>query len=220
MSTNGMRLSALALTIIASSFGPGDVLAAPLLPIHVDLSALAGATRPDPHFADYQWSVDDQSNLGAQLLVGRGRLGVGARGWTTTNVQSVEIPGVLSLDLDTRMVAAEAVLRFDLVQVAGWSLYGQGSGGWMRLSYGTEALQFVPSGSQEEIDVPLDPVDGWIGSAGVGTQYRLPIGVFVGALVDHHVFQMETAHRDGDLIVFQDESFGEWTARAELGWSF
>lgn len=212
---------ALAVTIAATtSSGLESAAAAPLAPVHVDLSVLAGATRPDSDLVEYQWGAEDQPNLGGQLLLSRGRLGFGARGWTTTNTQSVEIPQVLSIDVDTRILAAEGVLRLDLLQAAGWSLYAQGSGGWMRLSYGTEALQFVPSGASGEVDVPLDPIDGWIASGGLGTQYRLPIGVFLGALVDHHVFDLETAHRSGDLIVFEEESFAEWTARAELGFSF
>lgn len=212
-------------SLLVAVCGVASVLGAPapagaMTPGHVDLTVLAGFTQPDPKLVDYQWQEDAQPNIGGQILVGRGRFGLGARGWVTTNRQQVEIPGVLSADLDVRLVAAEAVLRLDLLSASGWSLFAQGAGGWMRLSYGTEALRFVPSGSQSEIEVPLDSVDGWIASGGLGTRYRLPVGIAIGAHVDRHVFDLEAAHRSGEVIVHDTETFGQWTARAELGWSF
>lgn len=217
-----IRTVALLAVLVGASLGtttnPSE--AAPLAPARVELSVLAGATRPDAHFGDYQWSLEDQPNLGAQLLLARGRLGLGARGWTTTNRQSVEIPAVLSADVDTRLLAAEGVLRLELLSFPTWSFYAQGSGGWLRLSYGTEALRFVPTGSTGEIEVPLDPIDGWVAAGGLGTQVRLPVGLFLGALLDRHVFELETAHRAGDVVDFGEESFAEWTLRGELGWSF
>lgn len=209
-----------ALVALGLALGSRPSVAAPLAPARLELSVLAGATRPDTRFGDYQWSLEDQPNLGAQLLVARGRLGVGARGWTTTNVQSVEIPAVLSVDVDTRLLAAEGLLRLDLLSLPTWALYAQGSGGWLRLSYGTEALRFVPSGASREVEVPLDPIDGWVAAGGLGTQVRFPAGLFIGALLDRHFFELETAHRAGDLIVFGEELFAEWSLRGELGWSF
>ncbi len=212
-------VSVLILTAFALLFG-AEAARAGLSPIDARFSVLAGATRTGEKLVEYQWLNEDRLNVGGQFLIGRGPVSVGARGWTTTGEQLLTVPGLATQSLETRLVAGEAVLRVDMLTLGGASLFAQGSGGRMRLSYGTELLRFTPTGSSEELEVALPPIDGWIGGGGVGLDYATPLGVSVGAVVDRSWFQMETAHRSGEEIVRTTESFGEWTVRAELGWGF
>ena len=43
------------------------------------VGALSGATRFDPHLADYQWRIDPRAAWGAQAIAGAGRVGAGLR---------------------------------------------------------------------------------------------------------------------------------------------
>jgi hypothetical protein len=40
----------------------------------------------------------------------------------------------------------------------------------------------------------------------------------VGFELDHRIFALETAHRDGSQIEMKREAFGDWSARLELAW--
>jgi hypothetical protein len=54
----------------------------------------------------------------------------------------------------------------------------------------------------------------------LGLALRRPLGgpTRLGIEVDHRVFNMQTAHRNGAQIEYERRTFGDWCARLELAW--
>ena len=188
-------------------------------PVWASIGVLGGVTGPDGDLGKYQWDPEAQTHWGVQAFVGLGRIALGLRGSTTGNKQSLEVPGTPAFSADVRLRSAEALLRLTALNVAGVELYGFGGGGRLRIEYAPDHWNVQIPGTNEVLAVDLNPIDGWIGTAGVGLRRGIFAGWGVGVEVDHHRFSLDTAHRLGDEVVTSEESFGEWTARAELSWS-
>ena len=57
------------------------------------VALLGGSTFIDPRLANYQWDTRPRAAWGAQALVGRGRVALGARAWRSQTVQVLDLPG-------------------------------------------------------------------------------------------------------------------------------
>lgn len=189
-------------------------------PVWVSIGVLGGVTQPDRDLQKYQWDPNAQSHWGGQGFVGLGRVALGLRGSITRNEQSLSVPGTDALRAKVTLRSGEALVRLSAVELLGFEVYGFAGGGRLRIDYTPGSLSLPIAGTGEVIEVDLESIDGWIGTAGAGVRRGLLGGWGVGLEVDHHRFSLDTAHRAGDVIVRTEESFGEWTGRAELSWSF
>ena len=196
--------------------GSGEVLGGPGRWLSVGL--LSGSTLLDGSLADYQWDTRPQAAWGAQALIGARRLGVGVRGWTTQTTQNVGLPGVES----------------PRVQATSWELVGQGrvatwwgtqvlataSAGRLHLAYDPDRITLEPVGPGVPINVDFEPVDEWIAGGGVALLWPVAGRWTTSIALDHRIFGMDTAHRNGDEIEFGRQTFGDWSARPELAWLY
>jgi hypothetical protein len=184
----------------------------------IDLSAgiLAGALQPDARAADHQWDVAPRAAWGAQALAGAGRWAGGARVWIADHEHELGLP-----DAPTARVRAsrwEAVGRRELLAFGGWRASATASAGLLRLAWRPDEVAAQSGGSGPAVVVALRPVHEWTGAAGVAVQRRLAARWALGAELEHGVYALDVARREGDDVVVRRERFGEWSARVELAW--
>jgi hypothetical protein len=170
-----------------------------------------GATGPDASLADYQWDVRQHPGWGAQAMVGAGRFAAGLRLWQFQTTQRIDLDdGTPSPAV--RSTSVELVGDGALAEAWGMRFSAMASVGRVHLGYHPDQLTIQSAGTE----VRLAPVDEWI--AGGGLKVRRPVAPAwnVGLEVDHRVFGLDTAHRNGAEIEHRRETFGEWSARFEL----
>lgn len=176
------------------------------------LGALTGTAQPDANLADYQWDTKPHLAWGGRALVGRGRGALGLRVWQTQTTQQMDLSGV-ALNPHVKSTRFEFVGQGRLAKLAGMEVLAIGSVGRMHLGYDPDQVTIDSGGSGGPIDVRFEPVNEWIGGGGlafarpVGTHWMIDLGV------EHEVFALDTAHRNGSEIEYRRESFHEWNAR-------
>jgi hypothetical protein len=178
----------------------------------LSLGLLAGTTQVDPRLADYQWDTTPRAAWGAQALVGTDRLAAGARLWRTQSRQTLDPTS--GDDARIGATTGELVGRVRLAGVLGTGLWGDASGGWMRLSYDPDRLTFDAGGTPVTVD--LQPIDTWTAGLGLAMERPLPGGWSAGLEAGHRWFELDAAHRNGHTIEVRRERVGDWTARAVL----
>jgi hypothetical protein len=149
-------------------------------------------------------------------MVGRGPLGAGVRYWETRARQWMGLAGASSPE-----VRASSLELVGQARIASWwnvDLLAIAGGGRLHLAWQPDRGVIQPAAGSP-IEVELDPIDTWIGGAGLGLRRSLVRGLEAGLEVDHRIYQLNTAHRDGDTIEERRETFGEWGARLGLGWT-
>jgi hypothetical protein len=180
-------------------------------------AALAGAFVPDNTLERYRWDVRPLPLIGVETRLETRGFGVGACLWRTETTQASGMLG------ESRPVT---------VNVTSWSLLGERRvftlagvrvgarlcAGRIHLRYDPDRVAFEPFGSGEAIVVDYEPVDEWI--LGGGVAIGRPIGekLSLGLEIEHLVFAMETAHRNGEVIDVQRERFGNWGAHILISW--
>jgi len=183
------------------------------------LGILGGSTRPDPKLANYQWDAGPRAAWGSQALAGMARFAAGLRVWRAETRQKIDVPDAPT-STTVRMTSLELVGRGPLATALGTRVSAVGSVGRLHLGYHPDRVTVQPSGSGSPIVVDLAPVDEWIAGGGVALQRPLS-GPWTASLeVDHRVFGLDTAHRNGDVIEYRRESFRDWSARLELAWLY
>jgi hypothetical protein len=175
---------------------------------------LSGATIPDARLADYQWQVTPDLAWGAQARAGRGPWSAGLRWWSAATTQDLGIPGTPSPTV--RWSSLEVVGRGPLATFAGQSLSATASTGWLHLGYRPDRVTLQVSGTPVEVE--FAPVDAWILGAGLALERPIHREWTVGLEVDRRFFALDTAHRNGNAIEIERESFGDWSARLEVAW--
>lgn len=182
----------------------------------ISAGILAGALQPDARAADHQWDVAARAAWGAQALASAGRWAGGAR------VSLADHEHELGLaDAPTARVRAsrwEAVGRREVLAFGGWRASATASAGLLRLAWRPDEVVARSAGSGPPVVVALRPVHEWTASAGVAVRRRLATRWALGAEVDHGVYALDVARREGDQVVVRRERFGEWSARVELAW--
>lgn len=201
----------------ARDFAAGDFAA----PGHasawwLSLGALSGSTSWDGTLSNYQWDVRPQAAWGAAVRAGRGRFGLGARLWTTSTTQGLGAPG-LPVTPRVRATSWEVTGEARVLDVVGLPLLATASGGRLHLGYDPEHLSVDP-GTGTPIDIDFRPIDEWTGGFGLATRHALRGPWMAGLAVEREVFALDAAHRNGDIVTAGRESFGNWSARLELGW--
>lgn len=214
----GTRALASGLLAFAVTALPAAAWAAPLGGWHGSAGLLAGSVLPDRALSDYQWDTTARPTWGAQVLAGLGPLDAGVRMLTAETTQDLGISGVETPK--AQWTTWEFVGQVRLVEVWGTALHAIGSVGQMRLRYTPDRLSFDPGGGSPPVEVELQPVDEWIGGGGVAVKRGITRHWTVGLELDHRVFSMDTAHRNGSAIEYRRESFREWNGRLELAWTY
>jgi hypothetical protein len=176
----------------------------------VSLGLLSGSTSAVGSLADYQWRVAPRAAWGAEANAGVGRFSAGLRGWSASSVQQVSAAGV-SASPQVRWTSLETVGRVRLADALGIAVHATVSAGRVRLAWHPDRVTLDAGGSPVTVD--FRPVDEWIGGGGlalsrpVGSRWRL------GMEVERRVFALDTAHRNGSVIEYARQSFGDWSAR-------
>jgi hypothetical protein len=206
---------ALALLLAATGTARADADTAAQRP-WVSLGVLTGSTQADASLADYQWETTPQMAFGAQALVGAGRFATGFRWWSAQTTQVLGLPAPTT-DPSVHWNTAELVGQGRLVSVLGNQFMATASMGRMFLSYHPDHVA-IDTGTGTPTVVDFKPVDEWIGGAGLGIQRPLHDSWRLGVEVEHRIFALDTAHRNGSVIETGRQSFGDWSARFEIAW--
>jgi hypothetical protein len=180
------------------------------------LHVFGGATHPDPRLAGYHWDVGARPVFGAELAFGWDRLGIGARYVSARNEQGVSNPLVsYAVEVETRTLEVIAPVR--LLDLGGLRISGCAGAGRLHLSYEPDRI-VVPAGDGEPLRIDLASVDTWTGSLGGALRHAIVGPMEVGISARHRWFELDTAHRAGEEIVYEKESFGQWEIQLEAGW--
>ena len=193
---------ALALPLAASPAAAAPVWAA--------LGIAGGVQQPDGHLADYQWSTTPHGAFGAAARVGMGRWSAGLDGWTTTATQRLDATTASTV----RSTRIELVTEARLTSLAGVDLFASLGAGRLHLGYDPDRVTIDTGGGATTVD--LASISTWVGGGGLGLRRALAAGWLAGLAVDHRIYALDTAHREGGSIVERRETFGDWSARFEL----
>jgi hypothetical protein len=178
----------------------------------LSLGLLAGTTQIDPRLADYQWDTTLRPAWGVQALAGTHRLATGVRLWRTESRQTLD--PTAGRDAHVGATTGEVVGRVRLTGVLGTAVWGDMSGGWMRVAYDPNQTTIDAGGTQVVVD--LAPIDTWTAGLGLAMERGLPGGWSAGLEAGHRWFELDAAHRNGSTIETRRERFGDWTARVAL----
>jgi hypothetical protein len=180
----------------------------------VHIGPFAGTIALDSHLADYRWDTRARTVWGAAGRADAGPFGAGARIWRASTRQSTGIPGE-DVAPEVKLTATELLGEARLARLAGFRLIGMGSVGRLHLGYSPDRLA-LDDGAGGSIEVAFDPITEWTGGVGLGLRRTVPLGLEASIAVEHGWFRLDTAHRAGDEIVEDRETFGSWTGRVEL----
>jgi hypothetical protein len=178
------------------------------------LGVLAGTTRPDGDLADYQLNTTPHGAWGAQALAGAGRCAGGVRVWTTRTTQEIGIPGAPAGPA-VGLTSWEVVGQGRVASVWGNHVALAASVGLLHMAYDPDQLAFDP-GTGTPIVVNFAPVNEWIVGGGLALERSFTPSWGLGLQIDHRVFGLDTAHRNGSEIEYSRETFGDWSARLQL----
>ena len=181
----------------------------------IDVGPIAGSLYLDSHLLDYRWDTSPRSLWGVSGTTKLGPFGTGVRVWRATTSQDSGIPGE-SIVPAVKMTVTEAIGEYRVVQLRSMRVVSSASIGRLHLGYTPDQVTFGGGGAGGDIEVDFRPIDEWIMGAGLTLRHRLFGGFDAGVGVDRRWFRLDTAHRAGDDIVNERETFGNWTARIEL----
>jgi hypothetical protein len=181
------------------------------------LGILSGSTRLDDGLADFQWDTTPRVDWGAQALVGRGRFASGLRLWRARTRLQLD-PSDASASAGVRATSTELIGHGRLATTLGCELMAVASAGLLHLGYHPDRVSIAPAGGGAPIAVDLAPVNEWIGGAGLALRRPLGGPWTAGVELDHRLFGLDTAHRNGAVIEYGRRTFGDWSARLELAW--
>ena len=203
-----------AILLLGAFFLPAAAPAEGGAPPWIGVGVAAGAVAPDPHLADYRWDAGTRPFLGAEALAGWRALSGGLRVSTWETSQSL---GGAAPDPGVRLTGVELVGRLRLLALGGFSLHGLGSAGRVTVAYRPDrAVIELPGG--EPLPVAFDREEEWIAGLGLAAEHRLPGPLAVGAGIERSTFALDTAHREGNAVVRERESFHTWSLKLRLFW--
>jgi hypothetical protein len=181
----------------------------------VAIGPIGGSLYLDPHLADYRWDTRGQGLWGVAGVTKLGPFGTGLRVWRATTTQSSGIPGETVVP-QVKLTVTEATGEYRVAQIRGLRLLTSASAGLLHVGYAPDQLELATSGPGGSVTVPFDPLTEWIVGGGVTLRHSLFRGFDLGFGVERSWFRLDTAHRVGDEIVNDRETFGNWSARFEL----
>lgn len=176
----------------------------------LSVGLLGGSTRAVGSLSDYQWKIGARPAYGAEAFASTGRFGVGLRAWTASSVQTVDVAGT-PMAPEVRWTSLALVGRTRLVSMLGCEARAGLSAGRMRLAYRPDAVTIDAGGTPTTVN--FDAVDEWIGGGELGLARALGSHWRVGMDLERRLFALDTAHRNGSVIEYARQSFGDWSAR-------
>jgi hypothetical protein len=179
------------------------------------VSADAGAALYDAHVDAQRWDAGPRAAFGGTALAGRGALGAGLRVTRAVTTQGIGLEQAPAATVNATHVEALAEAR--LGRVAGIEVLGRAGGGRVHLGWRPGTVTIDAGGSP--VEVRLAPVDTWCASAGLAVRRALAPGWTAAVALERRVFTLTAAHRSGDAVITDEETFGRWDARLELAWS-
>lgn len=192
--------------------------AAPARAATLALGVTGGLTRADAAREPWQWDMAPHAAWGLQATAGFGRVALGARFERVQSRQSLGLPSPAPASLAVRGDAFEALARFDVLRIAGVDAVASVAAGRTRWNW-TPDVVAVDTGAGV-VEVAFTPVSapGWALGGGVTRSF----GAWtIGAFGERRYTRMDSAHRAGDGVALDTETFGDWNARIELSrlWS-
>jgi hypothetical protein len=201
-----------ALGIVLAAAVPTAASARPGVPL--SLAPFAGAVALDSHLSDYRWNTAVQPAWGLAGYAALGRVTPGIRFWRSSTTQATGIPGD-DTALDVALTGFEATAAVRMASYAGFRLLATGSAGLMRISWSPSSLS-LDVGLAEPVTADFAPVTEGIFGAGLAVHRGLFAGFDLAVGAERSWFRLDTAHRRGNEIVEDRETFGNWAARVEL----
>ena len=183
------------------------------------LGLLAGSMQADPRLADYQWDTSLRPAWGAQALVGRGPLALGARVWSAGTTQRIDLPGATASPR-VGLTSLELVGMGRLATLGSGEILLTGCLGGLHLAYDPDQITIPVPGPGIPIVAQFAPIDAWTGGGGVAARRAFGPRWSLGVGVEHEFFGLDAAHRSGGAIVYGRESLGDWSARVEVARQF
>lgn len=201
-----------ALGLVLAAALPTAVSARPGVPL--SLAPFAGAVSLDPHLSDFRWDTTVRPAWGLAGFASFGRVAPGLRFWRSSTTQATGIPGD-DTSLDVSLTGFEATAAVRMVSVAGFRLLATGNAGVMRMAWSPSSLA-LQVGLAEPVTVDFAPVTEGIFGAGLTVRRELFAGFDLAVGAERSWFRLDTAHRRGNEIVEDRETFGNWAARVEV----
>jgi len=168
--------------------------------------------------ADYQWDTTPRAAWGFQALGGAGRFATGLRLWSTRTRQTIDASQGSSVAVQA--TTWELVGRGRLGTVWSTQVLATASAGLLHLGYTPDRITLASYGGGTPIVVDLEPMNEWIAGGGLAFRRSLARTWTAGLEVEHRIFGLDTAHRNGDAIEVGRESFDDWSARFEFAWAY
>lgn len=181
----------------------------------VSLAPWGGVLVLDPHLADYRWETDPRPVWGGTFAASAGRLTGGARIWRATTRQATGIPGE-SRQFAVSLTGFQGTGEVGVAEAFGFRLGATGSAGVVRFAWTPREMTIDDVLLGEPLVVRADPIDEAVFGAGAVLRRALPFGFEAAAAAERTWFALDTAHRRGDAIVEERETFGSWTVRMEV----
>lgn len=204
------RTAAVGLVLAAAL--PTAASARPGVPL--SLAPFAGAVSLDSHLADFRWDTAVRPAWGLAGFASLGRVTPGVRFWRSSTTQSTGIPGD-DTSLDVSLTGFEATAAVRMGSLAGFRLLATGNAGILRMAWSPSSLA-LEVGLAEAVAVEFAPVTEGIFGAGVTLRRELFAGFDLAVGAERSWFRLDTAHRRGNEIVEDRETFGNWAARVEV----
>lgn len=163
-----------------------------------------GARQLDEHLADYRWDAGPVPVFGLDAVARNGRWVLRAGVSRSGTDQSTGLPGVAT-------VPSVALTEIALHGAATVFAFGDfdvdiGAGiGRVYLAWDPERLEADVEGTSIVVD--FEPLDRWVTSTDLSLGWNATSSVRLGLRGRASRFSLETAHRRGDAIVEDTESF-------------
>lgn len=183
------------------------------------VSAYAGSRVLDERLDDYRWDVRPAPVLGLEGIARRGRAEFALAVERSSTEQALGLPGTtVAPRVDLTQVALRGRFHFfSLGPVA----FSAGAGlGRMHLGWQPDALEVEVEGIAAPLQIDYAPVDTWRRELAIGAEWRLTHSLALGLVGEQSWFDLDTAHRAGDAIVDQNETFSSLDFRLHLKWTF
>ncbi len=174
-----------------------------------------GALFLDQHLHDYRWDVAPRAVWGLQGMLRRDRFGIGVRAWRSSTTQGTGLLGESEAP-EVSLTGFELVAEPRLASCWGTHLFGLASGGIVHIGYSPDELVLDDMSGGSPITVELSPIDEWQAGVGLAVRRALPGRTTLGLAVERSFFRLDTAHRAGNTVIEERETFGNWTVRFEL----
>lgn len=183
------------------------------------LGILGGTTMMDPDLAHYQWDIRPSGAWGVVALAGRGPFAIGVRGSRSNTTQRLTLAGVTTPSPSVVLTTLDVTTRVKLASVLGLAVSGALSAGQLRTVYRPSHLS-IPVAGGPDLETTFSPIHTWVGGAGATMGRSISRRWGMTLAVEREIYHLETAHRRGNEIVYERETFATWNGRLELARTF